>query len=457
MSDSSLFYRSALPTTAAEAFAWHERQGAFERLTPPWADVRLVRHEGIRDGNLAELRIGMGPVGVRWIAEHRDYQAGTSFTDVQREGPFAAWRHVHRFTTENGQAHLEDDITYRPPLGPLGALGAPVLQSMFDRQFAYRHRTLLADLEAHKRYSQTPLTFAISGASGMVGQALSAFLRTGGHTVKPLVRRSARPGEIAWNPERGEIDQAALEGVDVIVHLAGENVFALRWTDAKKRRILDSRVKGTALLARAAAKMSRKPQAFISASAIGLYGDQGALSLTEQALPGAGFLADVVKAWEAAAEPAREADIRTVNLRIGVVLAPQGGALNLMLTPFKMGVGGYLGHKEAWLSWIGLDDLIALILHAATRPHLAGAVNAVAPHPVTQGELAQTLGRVLHRPAVLPVPAFVLKTVMGEMAEQVLLPSARVLPEKALNDAFIFRYPVLDGLLRHVLGVSREI
>jgi len=453
MADTSLLYRSALPTTAAEAFAWHERPGAFARLTPPWADVRLIRHEGIREGDLAELRIGMGPVGVRWIAEHRDYRPEASFTDVQREGPFAAWTHVHRFTTEGETAYLEDDITFRPPLGPLGALGTPVFRSMFDRQFAYRHRTLKADLEAHARYSQTPLTFAVSGASGMVGQALTAFLRTGGHTVRPLVRRTAREGEIAWNPERGEIDQAALEGVDVIVHLAGENVFALRWTEAKKRRILDSRVKGTALLARAAAKMSRKPQAYISASAIGLYGDQGAMPLNESALPGEGFLADVVKAWERAADPARDADIRTAHLRIGVVLAPQGGALNLMLTPFKMGVGGYLGHKEAWLSWIGLDDLIALILHAAISPHLAGPVNAVAPHAVTQGELAQTLGRVLRRPAVLPVPAFVLSTVMGEMAQQVLLPSTRVVPEKALGDGFNFRYPALDGLLRHVLGV----
>lgn len=457
MPDSSLLYRSALPVSAAEAFAWHERPGAFQRLTPPWADVRLIRQEGIREGQIAELRIGMGPVGVRWTAEHHDYQPGASFTDVQREGPFAKWRHVHRFTTEGGQAFLEDDITFRPPLGPLGALGKPIIRSMFDAQFAYRHRTLKADLEAHARYSQTPLTLAVSGASGMVGQALTAFLRTGGHTVKPLVRRAAREGEIAWNPDRGEIDQAALEGVDVIVHLAGENVFALRWTESKKRRILDSRVKGTSLLARAAAKMTRKPQAFISASAIGLYGDQGALPLDEQALPGVGFLSDVVKAWEKAADPAREAGLRTVHLRIGVVLAPQGGALNLMLTPFKMGVGGYLGHKDAWLSWIGLDDLIALILHAATSPHLAGPVNAVAPHAVTQGELAQTLGRVLHRPAVLPVPAFVLKTVMGEMAEQVLLPSARVVPAKAVEDGFIFRYSALDGLLRHVLGVSREI
>lgn len=299
------------------------------------------------------------------------------------------------------------------------------------------------------------MRIAITGASGLVGGALAPALEADGHEVLRLVRREARTKrEIHWDPAAGTIDARALEALDAVVHLAGENIAAGRWTEARKARLRSSRVGPTRLLAEALAGLTLKPRVLVSASALGYYGDRGDIWLTEVEPPGDDFLGRLSVEWEGAAAPAREAGVRVVHPRIGVVLSPLGGALAKMLPPFKAGLGGVIGPGSQYFSWIALDDLVGAIRHLLNRGDLSGPVNAVAPSPVTNLELTKTLGRVLGRPTVVPLPAFALRLALGEMAGT-LLASTRLRPERLLATGYRFRFPELEGALRHVLGRTR--
>lgn len=293
----------------------------------------------------------------------------------------------------------------------------------------------------------------VTGSSGLIGSALVSFLLTNGHGVTHLVRVNPRPGraEVYWDPAAGMLDTVGLEGMDAVVHLAGENIIG-RWSAEKKARIRDSRVKGTRLLCEGLARLVQPPNVLVCASAIGYYGDRGEEVLREESAPGTSFLADVCRQWEAAAAPAAQKGIRVVHLRIGLVLSAAGGALAKMLPPFRMGVGGKLGNGRQYVSWITIDDLVGVISHALTTPTLRGPVNAVTPHPVTNLEFTQTLGRVLSRPTVLPMPAFAARLAFGEMADEVLLASARVEPARLLASGYSFRHPQLEASLRRLLG-----
>ena len=299
-----------------------------------------------------------------------------------------------------------------------------------------------------------PLTVAVTGASGLLGRALVPFLTAGGHRVLRLVRRAPGPGEIGWDPSTGTIDAAALEGVDVVVHLAGENIAGGRWTAARKRRITASRLDGTRLLAGTLAGLKRKPAVLISASAVGIYGDRGDEILTEASGTGPGFLAELGVAWEAAADPARQAGIRLVLPRLGIILTPGGGALERMLTPFRLGLGGPLGSGRQWMSWLTLDDAIGIIHRAMTDGAIEGALNAVAPEPVTNADFARTLGQALHRPAVIPVPALALELAFGELAREALLASQRAIPAVLTAHGFPFRDPSLLPALQRLLRAA---
>ena len=453
-------YRSPLPVPPAAAFAWHARPGAFERLTPPWSSTELDRLDGIRDGDRARFRLDVGPVRLKWVAEHTGYAEGEAFEDVMRKGPFRRWHHVHRMYPADAGAEgavLDDEIAYRLPFGPLGRLGEGRVRAELDRTFAYRHRTTAADLADHARYSAPPLRIALTGASGVIGTALTHYLTTGGHTVLRLVRRAPQgPEEVGWDPRAGEVEAAKLEGLDAVVHLAGEGVFAPRWTDEKKARILRSREQGTGLLATTLARLARPPRAFVSASAIGYYGDRGAEPLTEASAPSdRGFLPLVVRMWEAATAPAADAGIRTVQMRTGVVLTPRGGALRLALPAFRLALGGTVGGGDDWLSWVGLDDVLGAYLHALATDTVVGPVNLTAPAPVTQAAFSATLARVLHRPAVLPVPGPLLEALTGEVGRETVLASARVLPERLGETGYRFRHGDLETALRHALGRPR--
>ncbi len=302
------------------------------------------------------------------------------------------------------------------------------------------------------------MNLLVTGSSGLVGSALVSFLEAAGHRLTRLVRSQPRPvpprrDEVFWDPDAGRLDSSALEGLDAVVHLAGENI-AGRWTARKKARIRESRINGTCLLAESLAGLTHPPAVLVAASAMGYYGDRGDTVLIEESSPGEGFLAGVCRDWEAAAKPAAQKGIRVVHLRIGLVLSRAGGALARMLPPFKLCLGGRIGNGRQYMSWIAIDDLVQVIAHALTAQVLAGPVNAVAPNPVTNLEFTRTLGRVLHRPTIFPMPAFAARLAFGEMGQELLLASQRVEPARLIASGYSFRFPVLGGALGHVLSAK---
>jgi uncharacterized protein (TIGR01777 family) len=296
------------------------------------------------------------------------------------------------------------------------------------------------------------MNILVTGASGLIGSGLLPFLGNMGHEVTRLVRSPPRPGEraIRWDPAAGSIEESGLAGMEAVVHLAGENI-AERWTAEKKAKIRDSRVNGTRLLCEALARMDTPPKVLVSASAIGYYGDRGGEMLTEESPSGQGFLAEVCRAWEASTAPAQQKGIRVVPLRFGIVLSEAGGALAKILPPFRMGMGGILGSGRQYMSWIALDDAVGAIHHAIVTESLQGPANAASPESVTNQEFTKTLGKVLGRPTVVPLPAFAARLMFGEMADELLLASARVQPVKLAASGYTFRYPDLEAALRHLL------
>lgn len=290
----------------------------------------------------------------------------------------------------------------------------------------------------------------ISGSTGLIGRRLVEELQREGHAVVRLVRRSSPAPEdkVVWSPETGRIESGSLDGLDAVIHLAGEGIASGRWTSERKKRIRDSRVVGTRHLAEALAKLPSPPRVLVSSSAIGYYGDRGDVLLDESQPPGADFLAEVCQAWEAAAQPAALAGIRVAQLRTGLVLDGKGGALARIKIPFLLGVGGRLGDGRQYMSWISLDDVVGAFLHILKTPSLSGPVNGVAPSPVTNAEFTASLGRSLHRPTIFPLPKFAGRLLMGEMAEALLFSSQRVTPQRLLASGYRFRHPDLDSALR---------
>jgi uncharacterized protein len=452
---------TTLPVSADAAFAWHEQPGAFERLLPPWERVSVIeRSGGLEDGARLVLRVMQGPVPLRWVARHRDMLPGRRFVDEQVEGPFSRWVHFHRFDPEGAaSSRMTDRIEYALPLAPASIIAEPLIRHRLERTLGYRHALLRDDLEAHARFGQSGrLRVAVSGASGLLGRALIPFLTTGGHEVLRFVRgRHAprqSPGEVHWDLKSGRIETGKLEGLDAVVHLAGENIGA-RWTKDRKRRIRDSRGLGTRFLCEALARLHHRPKVLVTASAVGIYGNRGDEILTEGSATLAAppdFLVEVGREWEAATEPARAAGIRVVMTRFGVMLSPAGGVLAKMLPPFRAGLGGPFGNGRQWMSWISIDDAVGAVHHAIMTEALSGPVNTTAPQPVTNREFTATLARVLGRPAILPVPAPALRLALGEMGQVAVLGSARVVPERLTQAGYRFRHPVLEGALRFVLG-----
>lgn len=426
----------------SQVFAWHERPGALTRLMPPWLPVRVDTEAGtLRDGRTV-LRL---PGGLRWVGEHSDYDPPHRFVDELVSLPLR-WRHSHDFAAETeATTRVSDDVRTPAP--------ARLLRATFE----YRHRQLADDLRVQtsmaRLYGGPPLTVAVTGASGLVGTALSALLSTGGHTVIRLVRRSPRaPDERRWEPERPE--PGLLAGVDALVHLAGASI-AGRFTADHKRAVRDSRVGPTRRLAElVAASGPNGVRALISASAIGVYGnDRGDETLDEGSERGDGFVADVVADWEEATAPARDAGVRVVNCRTGLVLSARGGMLALLRPLFTAGLGGRLGDGRQWMSWIDLDDLTDIYYRALLDQGRAGPVNAVAPEPLRNADFTAALSRVLRRPALLPTPAFGPRLLLGEQgADELALASQRVLPAALTAAGHRYRRPELAGCLRHQLG-----
>jgi hypothetical protein len=435
-----------LDTSVSEVFAWHSRPGAIHRLMPPWQPLRVISEAQ----SLADGRAVLGlPGGFRWVATHQPglYDPPHRFVDVLTTAvlaPALRWEHTHEFSPEGTDRTLVTDTV------------SSHLPDRFLREtFAYRCRQLRGDLAAHSRaagYRLAPMTVAVTGSSGLIGSALCSLLTTGGHRVIRLTRRAGSgPDERQWNPDHPAPD--LLRDVDAVVHLAGESI-AGRFTPAHKQAIRDSRIEPSRRLAELAS--STGVSAFISASAIGFYGaDPGDESLTEASPRGDGFLAEVVADWEAASEAARQGGVRVAQVRTGIVQSPRGGVLRLLRPLFEAGLGGRLGDGRQWTSWIGIDDLLDIYLRVLVDPSLEGPINAVSPNPVRNAEYTKTLARVLHRPALVPVPSIGPRLLLGtEGAQEVAQAGQRVRPQRLLDGQHTFRHGDLEDALRHVLGRS---
>ena len=459
---STLNQRSEMPVSADELSAWHFREGALTRLIPPWENARVIRTSGpLANGSLVVIELRKGPVKIHWYAIHDRVELGKGFRDTQQKGPFHKWVHEHRFQPlESGKSTLEDCVNYQEPFPPLGRwFGAGFIRGELNRQFQFRHARTFNDLRrGAERPSHSTKTVAISGATGMVGRQLAGFLSCAGETVRRIVRttKGARDSDILWNQTSGEFDLAKLEGCNAVVHLAGENIAGGRWTDQRKKLILSSRVDGTRQLCQALARLKNKPKVLICASGVGFYGAGDDKQFDETSALGKGFLAQICKEWESATQAASDAGIRVVHMRIGIVISAQGGVLGKLLTPFLLGAGGPIAGGRQGMSWIALDDLIAAITFAIDNENISGALNATAPTPLSNRDFGRELARVLHRPFLAPLPAFVVRAIFGEMGKELLLRGAFVQPKKLLEHGFRFDFPKLESVLRFELGRMKK-
>jgi uncharacterized protein (TIGR01777 family) len=450
-------WRSVVPTSADEVFAYHARPGAFRRLAPPWQKMKVLEDSGDVTGGRVAFDVWFGPVRRRWVAEMGSAIPGRQFVDRQVEGPFASWEHTHRFVPiDEGKSELLDHVEYSLPAGGLtDIVGEVPAGKALSRVFRFRHERTRLDLGRHAQWADRPrLRVAIAGASGLIGSHLADYLTTAGHGVVRLVRNTeAGPDEIPWDPSTGALYHGALEGVDAIINLAAVTLNGI-WTPRRKKAILESRVQATSTLAEAIARMDSPPSVFISVSAVGAYGSRGGEVITEQTPTGTGFLADVCRAWEEAAMPARDAGVRLVTPRQGIVISAEGGALATMSPLFRAGIGGRLGDGRQYWAWAALDDLLAAFEWALHDEELEGVVNFTSPEPLTNREVTQTLGRVLRHPAALAAPAFVLRHGLGGMGDEMLLASQRAMPARLKERGFRFAFPKLEGALRYELGRS---
>ncbi|HIN79977.1 MAG TPA: TIGR01777 family protein [Planctomycetes bacterium] len=458
--------QSQIAASSSVVFDWHGMPGVLERLSPPWQSLEVIdRGEGVKEGSRVQLCARNGVFSFRWESLYRNVRPGEGFEEIQVSGPFRRWEHRHRFIgTEAGTSTLRDEIDYEFPANPFSEslLALPVGRKL-DALFDHRHLISADDIVAFAKRRESgaaPLKILVTGASGLVGSALLPLLSSQGHQVLRAVRRPLLPGglgeEVRWRPESAadEIsgpERDAFEELDAVIHLAGENIASGRWTPHRKEQLRESRIGVTRRLCELLSSLDSPPRSFLCASAVGYYPTDRDEELDESVSPSDGFLGDLCREWEAACEKLAGGQTRVVNMRIGVVLTPAGGALKKMLTPFRLGLGGRLGNGEQSFSWISIEDLAQAILWLLAQDELSGPVNLTAPSPVSNREFTDTLGAVLNRPTLLPVPAGLLRMIFGEMANDLLLTGARVIPARLIETDFPFRHPDLENALGQLL------
>jgi len=444
--------RTRCPVSATALYDWHATPGALQRLTPPWEEVEVIEEgSAVTDGSFTTFRMKIGPLTIPWTARHCDIIPGRQFADVQVWGPFSSWRHEHHFIPEtDSSSFLEDRIQYRFRFHFISRfIIGRYIRNKIERMFEYRHRVTLDDTLL--RQGRRPLGIAVTGANGIIGRSLLPFLRTQGHRVTALSRGD---GDASWDPIRGII-RHDFSGDDAVIHLAGEPIGEGAWTKKKMTAIIESRVKGTRLIAEKLAAMEKPPSTLICASAVGFYGNRGGALMTEEDGPGRDFISGVCRAWEAAARPAADRGIRVVFLRIGVALHPGGGALKRYLPAACLGLGGKMGRGNQYISWISMEDVIGAIEHLLFAGAVRGPVNLAAPEPVTNAGFVRTLAGVLGKPALLTVPAPFIRLFYGRMGREVILSSTRVSSKKLVDSGYRFRHEKLGDALHFLLGLYR--
>ena len=455
-------HTATFPYSKDIVWNWHARPGAVRRIMPDWEGIRPVEVGGIKDGAVTSFRMSIGILPQRWVAKHHSYIEGEQFCDDMIKGPFGRWNHVHKFI-EMGQTEMQiqDRIDWKLPFHFFTRIGAPIMVMPRVRQmFKHRTRRILADLKRQQMFKDAPRKrVLISGSTGLIGTQLGAFLETDGHDVHRLIRPSTRlhadqdsTKVVKWDDKSGKIIEGSLENFDVIIHLAGAGIGDKRWSKKRKKLIAESREIPTRNLANALANLASPPSLFVCASAVGYYDNRGDEELDENSSTGNGFLAEICRKWEDAAQPAINAGIRTIHMRTGIVTTAAGGMLQQILLPAKLGAMGPIGGGRQWQSWISLDDQIYAMHYLMNHETASGVFNLTAPNPVTQKQFAKVLGKVLRRPAFAPSPGFVMKILFGEMGKSLILDGQKVRPKRLQDLGYTFEHETLEPALRDALG-----
>ena len=458
--------RSLIPYNVNTLFDYHTRDGALERLVPPWSGLNVVSQKGgINNDAISIFRIKLGPINFKWVSKHFGYIHNSQFQDKMISGPFQKWVHTHSFIPQGiNQCIIEDKIDYIPKLGKIGSkIIRKRIQNYLNQLFLYRSRILVNDIDFEKMSLEKEKKILITGSHGLIGSALIPLLTNiGKHKITRLVKNTNYKNKystsntdhekiIYWDPEHKKLNHHDLEGFDIVIHLAGENIFG-RWTDTKKQKILNSRIEGTTLLAESLTKLSKPPSLLICASAIGYYGNRPNEVLTETSSSGSGFLSKVCQEWEKATKDATEIGIRVVNTRFGIVLTSKGGILQKLLTPFKLGVGVTIGKKEQYISWISIEDVIKSIFYSITNTSIQGPVNVVSPNPVTNLEFSNILKKILNPKLSISINPNITKLIFGKMSDELLSANTYVRPNKLVEMGYKFFNPELEDTLRFLLG-----
>ena len=444
---------------------WYDSPGAFRRIMPEWEGITPLRAGALKDGEETRFKVSIGPIKQKWIARHHDVVDGEVFHDRMVKGPFGAWDHEHRFLPIDGtSSKIHDTVQWKLPLHMLTWWTAPfTVKGRMNQMFAYRTQRVQSDLSRIAMFDHMPRQkVLVSGSTGLIGMQLCAFLAAAGHEITRLVRPTTKlppdasnDAVIVWDDVKGVIIEGDLNGFDTVIHLAGAGIGDKRWNKQRKELIETSRTIPTKNLATLLAGLHQPPKAFLSGSAIGFYGNRGDEVLTESSEGGDNFLAGTVRRWEESAQPAADAGIRTAWMRTGIVVTPMGGALKKLLLPANLGAGGPVGGGKQYYSWVSLDDQIYAIHHLMMTPECEGRFNLTAPNPLTQKQFAKTMGKVMRRPAFAPLPGFVLKILLGEMAQSLVLDGQRVLPNRLVESGYTFQHENLEACLRQCLGKQK--
>jgi len=430
--------------------------------------LEIIDHTGgINNDDNSIFRIKLGPITFKWVAKHFGYIHNLQFQDKMIKGPFKKWIHTHSFIPQDqNQCIIEDKIDYMPRFGKIGSkIIQKRIQNYLNQLFIYRERILVNDTILEKMTREKGKNILITGSHGLIGSSLIPLLTyIGGHKITRLVRKINNNNtysspttnkedkkSIFWYPEYDKLDHNELEGFDIIIHLAGENIFG-RWTDIKKQRIFNSRVGSTKLLAKSLTKLSNPPSLLICASAIGYYGDRPNEYITEDSIPGKGFLSEVCQKWEKATQDVTEIGIRVVNTRFGVVLTPKGGILQKLLSPFKLGLGITIGNKDQYISWVSIEDVIKSIFYSISNTSIKGPVNVVSPKPVANLEFSDTLKKIFNPKLSMSINQNIPKLIFGEMSKEVLSTNTYVIPKRLISTGYKFFNSELEDSLRFLLG-----